>query len=129
MKKIKILVVEDDPNRVVRFSRECAGHDLTVTEFASDGASHVRGTKFDLIFLDHDLGGQQMVDSDDNSGYHVAKAIPGSINDETPVVVHSLNPIGSQRMVGVLKNGYRISFTNLRISEVVSQVVQQVSPD
>ena len=68
--KANILVVEDDYRRIKWFKdnleKSCY---LDVFEHANQGIKAVKEKKYDLIFLDHDLGGRVFVPSEDaNTG-------------------------------------------------------------
>jgi len=102
---MRILILEDDSDRVKKFYEMFNDHSLVVVNNSKDAISFVTTFKFNVIFLDHDLGGQVYVDSDnDNTGYQVAKVIPNSINSHTPVVIHSWNVVGAKRMQQVLEH-------------------------
>lgn len=100
---MKILVVEDSEDRNQHFRQWLQGHDFSIVLNAEDGIRQVHAKKYDVIFLDHDLGDRSGVPSDDpNTGYAVAKEIPNSINRDAQVIVHSMNPVGSQNILNVL---------------------------
>jgi len=103
---VRVLILEDDPGRMVRF-REMfrdAGVEITHAATASDAIASLRSDLFDAVFLDHDLGGQVYVDSDEpNTGFQVARALPDTPNQHAFIVVHSWNPAGAQRMLDVLR--------------------------
>ena len=60
---------------------------------------------YDLVSLDHDLGGNICCPSDEVSGYVVAKYISEMPIDKLPkcVVIHSFNPVGAENMINVLR--------------------------
>jgi len=102
----RVFVLEDDPNRISWFVDQFKKYDYKydITQDVKLAKHLLTTEKFDMIFLDHDLGGQQMVDSDDpNTGYQVAKVIPNSINHETHIIIHSYNPTGSAKMEELLR--------------------------
>jgi len=99
----KILILEDDPQRVYWFYTEFMEDEVAVVNNASVAKVLLYAVSFDLICLDHDLGGQFFVDSDgENTGYQIAKYIPGTINNEATVIIHSYNPKGAEKMYDVL---------------------------
>lgn len=105
---MKILILEDDKNRVSQFRSMFVNHDIRVTEYAEVAKRLLDIYKYDFIFLDHDLGGEQMVDSShENTGYQVAKMIDRTENITTPIIIHSWNSVGAQNMYDVLNNGKR----------------------
>lgn len=53
---------------------------------------------YDLILLDHDLGGRQMTKHDDN-GFNFLLLIEDQINVAATIICHSYNPDARKRMV------------------------------
>lgn len=110
-----ILVLEDSLERIKAF-RECfIGKTVTYTDQADVAIEAVEKTKWDMIFLDHDLGGKLFVDSEEkNTGYQVARLLPETINKDTPCILHSMNWVGSLKMHKASPdNTYRIPFPKL----------------
>ena len=101
---MRILILEDNAERILEFYYMFNEHSLVVVNMA-DEAIRALELKFDIIFLDHDLDGRTFVDSNEkNTGYQVAKVIPNTINNTTPIVVHSWNGEGALNMKSALKN-------------------------
>lgn len=102
----KILILDDDSTRHSLFAVKYASENLTHVETVSDAIDELKGNKFDYVFLDHDLGGTQMVESGPGTGYEVAEWIAN--NEESHpnkcVMLHSLNPPGRKNMCNVLKS-------------------------
>lgn len=101
---MKILFLEDDENRIRKARMAFVGHKLVVVRTAQEAIATLKAQPFDVASLDHDLGGKQMTDSDENSGYAVAQFI-AEMEARPDVIVHSFNPIGMARMVECL-GGY-----------------------
>lgn len=100
---MKILVVEDSEERNVQFRKWLSHHDFDIATDASSAIKMLNLKKYDVIFLDHDLGDRSNVPSDDpNTGYAVAKQIPYSINRNAQVVIHSMNPQGANNILFAL---------------------------
>ena len=103
---MRIFILEDDSRRLSTFTRaldECLqpGDTVHIASDVDNGRWMFEGP-YDLMFLDHDLGGETMLGSDHpNTGYqfvmHTRDQIRGGI-----VVVHSWNPEGAWAMVGLL---------------------------
>lgn len=76
--------------------------------------------EFDIMFLDHDLGGKVYVSSNDpNTGYQVAKYMVENNITSKEIIVHSLNPAGVQNMLAVLpKHAIYVPYTLLRSSRL-----------
>lgn len=60
--------------------------------------------RFDIAFLDHDLGGRTFVEEREGTGTEVAEWIVTMKPHERPrrIIVHSHNPAGAQRMTDIL---------------------------
>ena len=101
---MKLLILDDDNSRHSQFLTHYVGHSIKSVYTASGAIKALKKEKYDYVFLDHDLGGQQMVKSGDGTGYEVAEFI--ALNLEyapvREVVLHSLNPIGRKNMKDVL---------------------------
>lgn len=102
---MNVFILEDDPERIKRFKQMLIGHNLVITDVAWEANEILSQMLFDFIFLDHDLGGEQMVDTNvENTGSTVAKHIPSTINRNVQVYVHSFNPIGAQNMLDAMRS-------------------------
>jgi len=121
---MRIFVLEDDKNRVKKFKRELIGHNVDYALTMVEGIRFISKKDYDLMFLDHDLGGLEMVDPDspEGTGYHVAIEITHSKNDNTPCVIHSCNPSGAAMMNKRLKNSKIVPFIALDIQQEVSLI-------
>jgi len=106
---MNIFVLDDDfENRIAWFQSAYKDHNLVYALDAVTALDILSKRKFDLIFLDHDLGGDFLQDSNDlNTGYQVAKGLLQTINAETNVIVHSWNPAGAKRMLNILQGRAR----------------------
>lgn len=101
---MRILILEDDPLRVNKFKTGLMDHDVVFTDNTKICIEYLKSEKWDLLCLDHDLGGQQMVKSGENTGYEVALFL-----EEFPeyrpntIYIHSLNGVGANNMLQALK--------------------------
>ena len=71
-------------------------------------------TIFDIYFLDHDLGGDQMVSiQESNTGSEFAKWLvkQGVKGNNETIYVHSLNPAGAINMMAKFDKSIRAPFT------------------
>ena len=118
---MRVFVLEDNSSRMVKFRRELIGNRVDHAETLDAGREMILANKYDLIFLDHDLGGKEMVDSaDEDTGYHLALIIASDDrNKETPCVVHSCNPAGADNMVRALPHAVKVPFPSLDIEATV----------
>ena len=103
---MRILFLDDDHERLVAAKRHFPGQELILVETAKQAIDAIDSMpRFDLIHLDHDLGGI-FLPSDEKSGYHVACHIANLPKSKLPdnIIVHSYNPDGAKRMLAALKN-------------------------
>lgn len=100
---VKILILEDDPHRVSQFEKNLSVSMITVTDRAEDAINHLKTQQWDVLYLDHDLGGDQMVESGPGTGYEVAVFLEQNPKYKPKaIVIHSLNVPGSMKMKQVL---------------------------
>jgi ActR/RegA family two-component response regulator len=104
---MKILFLDDDEMRTKQMKQALIGQDATFVSTASEAiAALKRVGPFDIASLDHDLGGQQMVESGPNTGYEVALFIINELTESMRprrVILHSFNPAGVASMATCLK--------------------------
>ena len=105
---MRVFVLEDNDQRVIKFRRSLVGHCVDYADNVVDGKAFIEQYQYDLIFLDHDLGGKEMVSSDDpNTGYQMACLLAeNDLNKDAAVVIHTCNPNGASRMEQAL-SGFR----------------------
>lgn len=119
---MRIFVLEDDRDRTDVFVKNLVGHTVVFAETALDAISKLEAYEFDLIFLDHDLGGEQMVGTQGaNTGSEVVRNMVRTYQEEAwnwpTTIVHSLNTPAAEAMqrdletIGV--DVRRIPFTRL----------------
>lgn len=118
---MRILIFEDDHDRIDWFKEKFEGHELFITEHVDEATSWLINFRFDLIFLDHDIHGDMGFK---NSGSHLVINMTRNetiidVNDNVPIYIHSLNLNGACRMEGILMfHGFwsvsRIPFTYLK---------------
>jgi CheY-like chemotaxis protein len=102
---MKILILDDDLGRHQYFAKNYAIHELVHVTTAQEAIDQLKVNTFDVVFLDHDLGGMVMVESGgkEPTGYDVAKWLSENPNRQPKrVFVHSMNPVGSQNIKNVL---------------------------
>lgn len=93
---MKIFILEDDLGRIQQLEKWLRGNDITQVDTCA--AIDAFQPPYDLILLDHDLGGRQL-DSHEDNGEAFAKLIVEKFGKqdrpETWVIVHSFNPAGA----------------------------------
>jgi CheY-like chemotaxis protein len=103
----RILIVEDDQARRSWFDQTFARCERDATDDVAVAVQWLREREYSLIFLDHDLAEEhyylEMAD-DGLTGYTVAAWLAENPERQaaTPIIIHSLNYSGSQRMLECL---------------------------
>ena len=113
---MKVFILEDDPTRIFQLLRALPlVADVCITTSAEAALDRLKQwEQFDLMFLDHDLGGQVYVDSDErNTGYQVAKWIANEEIECPAIFIHTMNPAGAERMLSVLPHAKCIPYPKL----------------
>lgn len=100
--KPRVLFLDDCEHRQARFRSNCPSAKIVAT--AKEAIDALESTdEFDVVFLDHDLGGEVYCDSDrEDTGMEVARWLAANSCSVKEVVVHTLNPGAAVRMVGLL---------------------------
>jgi hypothetical protein len=118
----KILLLEDDPNRIEWFHAELGKFlDPGLLHIAFDAAGGIHAVAaadppFDLMFLDHDLSIEQQSmalrpDHEFNSGSSFAQSFVEQGFVANHIIIHSWNPAGAQNMVQIFENyGIRAAY-------------------
>jgi len=97
--KKKILILEDDAIRQKEFRVNLVRHDICIVDSASDAIEKLVGQQWDVLMLDHDLGGKVGVPSGANTGYEVAKSLEMNTKYKPKlIVIHSMNVVGAELM-------------------------------
>ncbi len=108
---MKIFILEDSQERIDAFEHvlkvfDGGPHEVTVARWKSEACAKFT-PPYDLLLLDHDLGGEQMVDTEeDNTGSGFCRFIQeweASDLGQPMVVIHSYNPEGASRMGAILR--------------------------
>ncbi len=125
----RVLFLDDDPWRH-KLVRPHMKYEATYT--AADCIRLLAEGHYDVVFLDHDLGGMQMVESEgpEETGYTVANRMEANRPSAGLVVVHSLNPVGRANMLALLRTaGYEVldcPFTRL-VAELPKILAQETT--
>jgi len=99
---MKVFILEDNDERIKQFEDLLtpAGYYLTIAKSVAE-AIQKYSPPYDILYLDHDLGGEVMVDSEKpNTGYQFAKWLVANDVDliRRRIVLHSMNPAGVRNM-------------------------------
>jgi CheY-like chemotaxis protein len=97
----RILFLDDDRKRIDEFRERAAGMNLEVTivETAADCIASLSQRSFDLVLLDHDLGGETFCDSDrEDCGMEVVRWLKANRGDHGAFIVHTMNAVAAATM-------------------------------
>lgn len=109
-RNVRVLVLEDSPERIKRFKAYFGVNDHFVfeadfTDDADQAIALFQQNPYDLLFLDHDLDEGSNPDHENNGKRFTASLVdnPRAIH-VAMAVVHSINPMGNPAMCDDLKN-------------------------
>lgn len=106
---MKVLILEDDAQRMTHFLRKLIGHTVDFTADALAAIDYLEKNVYDIIYLDHDLGGKQMEWDENNCGTNVAEYIRDNpLPETTKVIIHSFNVPAAQRMLRLIPGSIHI---------------------
>jgi CheY-like chemotaxis protein len=96
---MKVLILEDDRNRIDLFMAKFHAYDTYVTGNVYQAIDYLKDNTFDCIFLDHDLGehngcGMDLVTYLYNN--------PNNLNNDAIIIIHSWNIVAASSMKNVL---------------------------
>ena len=120
--KIRILIIEDDPDREEKLRSWLPAGMIAVTARSAGTAMGIlkrdKGKVYAGIMLDHDLDKSPVCETDLKlCGQDVVKLIIGNISKKVPILIHSCNPSEAPVMHSLLeKAGFaveRISMNDL----------------
>ena len=97
----RILILDDNPQRHLTFTVQYMGHERFHVHTAEEAIAVLKHEpKFDVIQLDHDLGGEEMIASGPGTGYEVVNFICEMDKDSIPdkIIIHSYNHPAVLRM-------------------------------
>lgn len=95
-----VLILDDEQGRHDVFDVWLEEHAVKHAYSVQSAVAFMFNTKFDVVFLDHDLGEGRP------TGYEIAKWMATEMSKtKWPglVVIHSLNPFGAERMHSTLR--------------------------
>lgn len=112
MSSKNILILDDDPVRHRAYAKKYQDdkviHAWTYTEFVAA----YKSSDWDIVHLDHDIGDNVRTPDTWTDGWGVTRIrtgrdaadfITSSHNRPKKVVIHSINPVGSRAIMGVLR--------------------------
>lgn len=124
MHVLRIYVLEDDPERIVQLHDFFKGYGATVQFSQTCERAHEFTGQYDLILLDHDLGGRQMKDHED-CGATFLTLVKDALNPKVPVIIHSYNMDGAARMQALWPPAVRIPFGSVNFWAALNRFVKE----
>lgn len=136
-RNVRVLVLEDSPERIKRFKAYFGVNDHFVfeadfTDDADQAIALFQQKPYDLLFLDHDLDEGSNPDPENNGKRFTASLIgnPRAIH-VAMAVVHSINPMGNPAMCDDLKNAgvwcYGIPWVWERLDTITGRLARQIN--
>jgi hypothetical protein len=120
---MRIFILEDDARRIELFNRAFIGHQLTIAEDI-DAAEKAFAPPYDLMCLDHDLGGQVFVPAGlRNTGSAFVSGLSEEDVAASLVLVHSHNPDGALAMKRTLIGKKALCLTYPFNQELLVQIL------
>ena len=111
----KIFVLEDNEERIKWFKNMLKHEENTaimeIADTTPKALELLSKTEYDMMFLDHDLGGEIFVDiGREDTGTYLAKCIvERGLQKNAEIILHSQNPIGAESMYNLFKvAGYNV---------------------
>jgi len=120
---MKILLLEDNLERVEKFNILFKNHQVTHCDNIKDAKNACLNRVFDILWLDHDLEGKIWEDSfKEETGYQFVKwLVDNGYQKNSLNYIHSMNPIGANLMLNYLKDndydGIWIPFHLLKLED------------
>lgn len=111
---MRVLILEDSESRIKRFRSNIPS--AIIVETAQECIDKLKEGDWELLFLDHDLGGEVYVDEQNtNTGSEVARWIENNQPKIGKIIIHSLNHDAALNMLSKL-SGYdaeKIGYFNI----------------
>jgi CheY-like chemotaxis protein len=115
---MRVLVLDDDTERLAiltqRFEEMKRTDDdvLDMTQNADQAIEYLSENEYDIVCLDHDLGGHFVhpYDESEKTGMYVVKAVVAQgVNENACFIIHSWNSVGAKAMAALLRDfGYTV---------------------
>ena len=120
---MKILILEDNPIRIEKFRKLFKNQEVDFSFIVEDAKAACLSNNYSVLWLDHDLEGKIWEDSTkENTGYQFVKwMVDNNLQKNALIYIHSMNPIGANRMLNYLKDndydGIWIPFHSLKLED------------
>lgn len=96
-----VLFLDDDHRRIAEFRQEAErlGCDATIVETADECIAALQRRTYDLVLLDHDLGGETYCDSSrEDCGMEVVRWIRKNGGEHEAFIIHTMNEVAAASM-------------------------------
>lgn len=113
----RVFILEDDEIRVAHLLSLLISCDVTRVASCRQAKKFV--PPYDLILLDHDLGGRQITRHED-CGLTFVRMIKDKINPDATIVYHSYNPDGARAMQQEVGRGMIAPFGSSLFNQIVT---------
>lgn len=124
----QVLFLDDDHSRIdaIRARLASVKCDLTVVETADHCIAQLKLQSYDLVMLDHDLGGETYCDSSrEDCGMEVVRWLKGNQGDHKFFIVHSMNAVAAAAMYLDLRDmGYQVQQASFGSTDFYSHVYE-----
>jgi CheY-like chemotaxis protein len=110
-----IFVLDDDIKRIEWF-QEIFPNQLEYARSVAEALPKLRSNPYDIVFLDHDLavGSSPAVD-----GIALADTLAKEgIQTSTPIIVHSMNPIGADNIRRALSRTHNVTIVPYSVLKI-----------
>jgi len=120
---MKILILEDNQERIEKFKILFKNHQITFCDNIDDASTACQKMTYDILWIDHDLNGKIWEDSFNyKTGYQFVKwMVDNGYQKNSLNYIHSMNPIGANLMLNYLRDnnydGIWIPFHLLKLED------------
>ena len=120
---MRILILEDDDNRNSTFQRNFCSEqtEVVIVKEAIHAINYLNNENWDVLFLDHDLGGAvHVAETEENTGSAVARWLNVNPKKEPAIVIiHSLNNDGRLNMKRLIPKAIIFPFAWIKLNSYV----------
>ena len=109
---MNVLILEDNENRNMLFRKNLIGLYIEIRDDVKELKDLLLSKKWDVLFLDHDLGGEVHVPSDrEDTGAEIARFLKDNPEHKPElIIIHSLNNNGAMYMKQCLPEAVYVPF-------------------
>jgi len=108
---MKILILEDNQERIEFFKRVYRNHELYIYSEIFDAENTIQFEEIDIFLLDHDLEPYNLEALDSGrTGYDFVRfLVYNELQKKSVFYIHSCNPVGANLMLNLLKDNNYIA--------------------